>query len=272
MSKLVWDADGERLFETGVRKGVLYLKNSSGAYATGVAWNGLTGVTETPEGAESTALYADDTKYLNLISAEEFGGTIEAYMYPEEFAICDGSAELVAGVIAGQQTRKPFGLCYRTEIGNDVDGNEHGYKYHLVYGCLASPSERSYSTINDSPEAITFSWEFKTTPVNTTGQLKPTALVTVDSTKSDAACLTVLEAILFGADTFSESKTYAVGDLAEYTSGSGSAVVTKLYKCTTAVTTAGTWNASNWTEVGLAGPRLPLPAEVITIMTPANVG
>lgn len=197
MSKLVWDADGERLFETGVRNGVLYLKNSSGAYYTGVAWNGLTGVTESPSGAEATALYADDIKYLNLISAEEFGGTIEAYMYPDEFMQCDGSAAIVTGVVAGQQVRKPFGLVYKTEIGNDVDGNEHGYKLHLVYGCLASPSERSYSTINDSPEAITFSWEFKTTPVNVTG-LKPTALLTIDSTKVDAAKLAQLEDVLFG--------------------------------------------------------------------------
>ena len=197
MSKLVWDQTGERLYETGVRQGVLYLQASGGTYPKGVAWNGLTNITETPSGAEATALYADDIKYLNLISAEELGGTIEAYTYPDEFAECDGSASLTTGVYIGQQDRKSFGLCYRTTLGNDVESNAYGYKLHLIYGALASPSEKAYGTINDSPEAITFSWEFNTTPVNVTGH-KPTASITIDSTKVDAEKLANLEKILYG--------------------------------------------------------------------------
>lgn len=200
MSKLVWDNVGERLYETGVKQGVLYPMASTGAYDNGVAWNGLTAVTESPSGAEATPLYADDIKYLNLMSNEEFGGTIEAYMYPDEFAECDGSASLVAGVTIGQQPRKTFGLCYRTTLGNDVASNDYGYKLHLVYGALASPSEKAYATINDSPEAITFSWEFSTTPVNVTGH-KPTASLTIDSTKVDAEKLAALEAILYGSES-----------------------------------------------------------------------
>ena len=200
MSKIVWDAIGEHTFETGVRNGVLYLKDVEGAYSTGVAWNGLTSVSESPEGAEPTDLYADDIKYLTLMSAENFKATIEAYTYPVEFEECDGSATIANGVVIGQQARKPFGLCYRTAIGNDTDGNEHGYKLHIVYGCQASPSEKQYSTINDSPEAITFSWEVNTTPVNVTGK-KPTATLIIDSTKADKAKLTALEAILYGSDS-----------------------------------------------------------------------
>ena len=196
MAKLEWDKSGERLFETGVNKGVLYVQEGT-AYPKGVAWNGLTAVTESPSGAEATALYADDIKYLNLTSAEEFGGTIEAYMYPDEFKACNGEADLVAGVSIGQQARKPFGFCYRTTIGSDTDGNDHGYKLHLIYGALASVSEKAYATINDSPEAITFSWEFATTPVNVTGH-KPTSLLTVDSTKVDSAKLAALENALYG--------------------------------------------------------------------------
>lgn len=199
MSKIVWDAVGEHTFETGVRNGVLYLKDVEGAYSTGVAWNGLTSVSESPEGAEATDLYADDIKYLTLMSAENFKATIEAYTYPVEFEECDGSATIANGVVIGQQSRKPFGLCYRTAIGNDTDGNEHGYKLHIVYGCQASPSEKQYSTINDSPEAITFSWEVNTTPVNVTGK-KPTATLIIDSTKADKAKLTALEAILYGSE------------------------------------------------------------------------
>lgn len=199
MSKIVWDAVGEHTFETGVRNGVLYLKDAEGAYNTGVAWNGLTSVSESPEGAEATDLYADDIKYLTLMSAENFKATIEAYTYPVEFEECDGSATIANGVVIGQQSRKPFGLCYRTAIGNDTDGNEHGYKLHIVYGCQASPSEKQYSTINDSPEAITFSWEVNTTPVNVTGK-KPTATLIIDSTKADKAKLTALEAILYGSE------------------------------------------------------------------------
>ena len=203
MSKIVWDQTGDRLYETGVNHGVLYIP-TSGVYSKGVAWNGLTAVTESPSGAEATALYADDIKYLNLMSTEEFACTIEAYTYPDEFAECDGSASLVAGVNIGQQPRKTFGLCYRTTIGNDTDSNAHGYKLHMVYGCLAAPSEKAYATINDSPEAITFSWEVSTTPVNVTGH-KPTALLTIDSTKADPTKLTALEKILYG-DTEAEPR------------------------------------------------------------------
>lgn len=197
MSKIIWDANGSRLFETGVKNGVLYPMQSNGQYSLGVPWNGLTSITESPSGAESTPLYADDIKYLNLMSAEEFAATIEAYTYPDEFAICDGSAELVPGVTVGQQARKVFGMCYRTTIGNDVDGNEHGYKLHIIYGCLASPSQRGYSTINDNPEAITFSWEVKTTPVNV-ANFKPTACMIIDSTKVNREKLAQLEDVLFG--------------------------------------------------------------------------
>ena len=196
--KLSWDNSGERLYETGVKNGVLYVQNA-GKYPKGVAWNGLTAVTESPSGAEATPLYADDIKYVELTSEEEFGGTIEAYTYPDEFAECDGSAELAKGVKIGQQKRKVFGLAYKTTIGNDEDGNDHGYKLHLVYGCKAAPSEKAYATINDSPEAITFSWEFTTTPVAVAGH-KPTAHIEIDSTKADPTCLTALEAKLFGTE------------------------------------------------------------------------
>ena len=221
MARLVWDQTGDRLYETGVDRGVLYI-NGTGTYDKGVAWNGLTGVTESPSGAEATDLYADNIKYLSMRSAETFGATIEAYTYPDEFAECDGSASLATGVTIGQQSRKTFGLCYRTQIGNDVDLNDHGYKLHLIYGCSASPSEKAYATINDSPEAITFSWELTTTPVNVTG-FKPTACIIIDSTKADPECLTALEDILYGTD-------------------------------------AG----------GSTSPRLPLPDEVKTIMTPGE--
>ena len=197
MAKLVWDKSGERLYETGVKQGVLYVQDTAGTYPKGVAWNGLTAVTETPSGAEATALYADDIKYVNLVSAEELGGTIEAYMYPDEFAECDGSVALTPGMYIGQQDRKTFGLCYRTTLGNDTDSNNHGYKLHIIYGALAAPSEKAYATINDSPEAITFSWEFKTTPVNVTGH-KPTASIVIDSTKVNAEKLAALEKILYG--------------------------------------------------------------------------
>lgn len=199
MSKLVWDSTGDRLYETGVKNGVLYPIDEVGTYSKGVAWNGLTAVTESPSGAESNPLYADDIKYLDLKSVEEFGGTIEAYMYPDEFAECDGSAELAAGVKIGQQKRKVFGLCYRTTLGNDVKGDDYGYKLHIVYGAVASPSERGYTTMNDSPEAITMSWEFTTTPVSVKG-FRPTAHLEIDSTKANAEKLTALEAILYGAD------------------------------------------------------------------------
>ena len=208
MSKLVWDKTGERYYETGVKMGVLYPIQSDGKYSKGVAWNGLTAVTESPSGAEATPLYADDIKYLNLMSTEEFGATVEAYTYPDEFAECDGSASIATGVTIGQQARKTFGLCYRTVVGNDVVNNDYGYKLHLIHGCLAAPSEKAYSTINDSPEAITFSWEISTTPVNVTG-FKPTASITIDSTKANKEKLTALEEILYGKDGSDSSGTNA---------------------------------------------------------------
>ena len=198
MAKLEWGQFGERYYETGVKKCALYLRDTNGAYNKGVAWNGITAITESPSGAEATALYADDIKYLNLISNEEFGATIEAYTYPKEFAACDGSAELAKGVTIGQQPRKSFGLAYKTTLGNDVDNNDYGYKLHLIYGCLAAPSEKAYATINDSPEAITFSWEITTTPVEVKG-FKPTSHIEINSKEVDAEKLATLEAKLFGA-------------------------------------------------------------------------
>lgn len=199
MAKITWDETGKRFYETGVDHGVLYPLQVGGTYSKGVAWNGLSSVSESPSGAEPSAVYADNIKYLTLMSAEEFAATIEAYTYPDEFAECDGSASIATGVTIGQQARKTFGLCYRTKIGNDVDGEDHGYKLHLIYGCLASPSEKSYQTINDSPEAITFSWEVSTTPVSVNG-FKPTACITIDSTKADKSKLEALEKILYGSD------------------------------------------------------------------------
>lgn len=202
MARLEWDKTGEHLYETGVDHGVLYFPDQTGAYKNGVAWNGLISVSESPSGAEATGQYADNIKYLNLISAEEFGATVEAYTYPEEFEACNGNKELVdnTGVYVGQQSRSVFGFCYRTMIGNDTDGQDHGYKLHLVYGCQVSPSEKAYQTINDSPEALTFSWELSTTPVNVTGK-KPTALLVIDSTKIDSTKLAKIEAKLYGDET-----------------------------------------------------------------------
>ena len=217
MAKLVWDESGKRIYETGVRNGVLYLQDTQGAYTKGVAWNGLTAVTESPSGAEPTALYADDIKYLELFSAEEFGATIEAYTYPAEFEKCDGSASLGVGVTIGQQDRATFGLCYRTVLGNDVKGSEFGYKLHLIYGAKAKPSEKGYQTINDSPEAITFSWEVSTTPVNVAG-FKPTACVTIDSTKIAPDKLTQIETLLYGGDS-TEAKLPLPDEIAAIVSG-----------------------------------------------------
>lgn len=197
--KLVWDKIGEHFYETGVDHGVFFPSIGAG-YGNGVAWNGLTSVNESPSGADANAQYADNIKYLNLIAAEDFGATIEAFTYPAEFAICDGSAEIAPGVMIGQQTRRPFGFSYRTLIGNDVDGQEHGYKLHLIYGCTASPSERSYGTVNESPEAMTLSWELNTTPVDVPG-FKPTAQMTIDSRNASSYALKKLEEILYGTDT-----------------------------------------------------------------------
>lgn len=209
MAKIVWDQIGERFYETGVKNGVLYVQDDEGNYGNGVAWNGLTAVTESPSGAEATALYADDIKYVNLMSAEEFGATIEAYTYPDEFEACDGSASLMAGVSIGQQPRKAFGLCYKTVVGNDVQGNALGFKIHLIYGAKAAPSERAFQTINDSPEAITFSWELTTTPVNVSG-FQPTANLVIDSTKVAPEALAKIEAKLFGTE--SEEPTLLLPD------------------------------------------------------------
>lgn len=203
MSRIVWDETGERLYETGVKNCVLYVQDELGVYSNGVPWNGITGVTESPSGAESSPMYADDIKYVNLTSVEEFGATIEAYTYPDEFGECDGSAEIAKGVAIGQQDRKTFGLCYRTVLGNDVKKNDYGYKLHIIYGAMAAPSEKGYATINDSPEAITFSWEVTTTPVNVTGH-KPTASITIDSTKANPEKLKALEDILYGTDAGAE--------------------------------------------------------------------
>ena len=199
MVALTWDASGEHYYETGVDHGVLYIP-ISGVYSKGVAWNGLTAVTESPSGAEATAQYADNIKYLNLISAEEFGATIEAFTYPDEFAACNGEKALTDGVVAGQQERSTFGLSYRTKVGNDTDGQDHAYKLHLIYGATAAPSEKAYATVNDSPEAITFSWEISTVPVNVAG-MSPTASITIDSRTADATKLAALEKILYGSES-----------------------------------------------------------------------
>lgn len=217
MARLVWDQTGERFYETGVSQGVLYPQDAGGAYPTGVAWNGLSSVSETPSGGEATTIWADNMKYLSLMSAEELGGSITAYMYPDEWKECDGSAQIAQGVSISQQTRKTFGLCYRTVKGNDTEGESHGYILHIVYGAKASPSERQYQTISDSPEAMELSWEYTTTPVNVTGK-KPTSLLTIDSTLADPTKLQALEDILYGD---------ADGD----------------------------------------GPRLPMPDEIVTLMT-----
>lgn len=200
MPRLTWDDTGKRFYETGVRQAVLYVQGEGGTYPKGVAWNGITAVTESPSGAEPNPLYADDIKYLNLLSAEEFAATIEAYTYPDEFAECDGTASPVKGVTIGQQARKTFGLCYRTTVGNDVDSDKHGYKLHLIYGCMAAPSEKGYSTKNDSPEAVTFSWEVSTTPVSVDG-FEPTASMTIDSRTADSTKLKALEDILYGSES-----------------------------------------------------------------------
>lgn len=206
MPKLAWDEVGKRFYETGVDHGVLYLPNETGKYTNGVVWNGLVSVSESPSGAEANPQYADNIKYLNLYSVEEFGATIEAFTYPEEFEACDGSAEVAKGVYATQQTRKSFGLSYRTLIGNDLKGTDYGYKIHLVYGAMATPSEKARSTVNESPEAVTFSWELTTTPMDPkVAGFKPTAHIVVDSTKTVPAKLTALEDKLYGSATLSAS-------------------------------------------------------------------
>ncbi len=209
MAKLTWDATGSRFYETGLKMGVLYPYDSDkGKYGPGVAWNGLSSVSESPSGGEANAMYADDIKYLNLYSTEEFGATVEAYTYPDEWAECDGSAALAEGVMLGQQKRKLFGLCYRTVLGNDTEADEYGYKLHLIYGCKASPSERQYQTINDSPEAVTFSWELSTTPVSAGDGYKAVSSITIDSTKANKTKLAALEAKLYGSDEEGSADPY----------------------------------------------------------------
>ena len=213
MARLIWDEVGQRFFETGVKNGVLYVQNNDGSYANGVVWNGLTAITESPSGAEETPLYADDVKYLTLRSAEEFGATIEAFTYPEEFEQCDGSAQIATGITVGQQARRAFGLCYRTAVGNDIQGQEFSYKLHIIYGCTVAPSEKSYSTINDNPEAITFSWELSTVPVPVDG-FKPTASLVIDANKVEAGKLQLLENALFG-DAENDAKLLLPNEIME---------------------------------------------------------
>ena len=264
MSKLAWDETGKRLYETGVEKGVLYPINAEGQYKPGVAWNGLTSITESPSGAEATALYADDIKYLNLYSAEEFGATIEAYTYPDEFAACDGSAELATGVVVGQQARKVFGLSYKTLEGNDVDGQDHGYKLHLIYGAMCSPSQKQYQTVNDSPSAITFSWEVKTTPVTVPG-LKPTASICIDSTKVDATKLKTLEDKLYGTDAGDVYTAVTPVGTENPTTEGWYEKVNGAYVATSDTTVDSQKTYYSKTTVVAADPYLPLPAEVASI-------
>ena len=268
--RVKWDEVGERLYETGVKMGMLYnFDNDAKAYNSGVAWNGLTGVTETPSGADVTDLYADDIKYLSMRSAETYGGTITAYMYPDEFRKCNGEAEPVDGVVIGMQSREMFGMSYRTTLGNDTQLNDYGYLLHLSYGMTVSPSERAYATINDSPDAIEFSWEFTTTPVNVTGY-KPTALITINSKKADATKLAQLENILYGSDgTASYDAVTPVGTENPHTEGwyersgsSGSYVYT--LTADTTVDSGKTYYAK--TTTGATSPRLPMPDEVFSTL------
>lgn len=259
MSKLVWDKTGERNYETGIDHAVLYPVANDGSYPVGVPWNGITSASESPSGAESTALYADNIKYLNLKSAEEFGMTIEAYTYPDEWEQCDGTATLADGVKLGQQSRKNFGLSYRTRMGNDTDGDSHGYKLHLVYGCSANPSQRSYQTVNDSPEAITFSWEITTTPVLLDG-FKAVSLITIDSTKVDSAKLTTLENRLYGTeDTYTEFSGSEFDSGTDYYTRSGSEGAYVYTKTSDVTPQTGT---TYYTKTEGATAYLPLPSEI----------
>lgn len=277
MARLEWDKTGEHFYETGVKNGVLYPYNSSNThpYSPGVAWNGLTSVSESPSGGDENKIYADNLKYLSLRGLEEFGATIEAYTYPDEWAECDGSASPVVGLSIGQQPRKMFGFCFRTEVGNDLVGDSYGYKLHLIYGATASPSERSYETINDSPEAITFSWEIATTSVSigtiNNVEYRPTSCLIIDATKfiNDGvkdAKLVALEKALYGftIPEFSATSTYAQNDYVMHEN--------KIYKAKAAIATAGAWSAQNWDEVTTdpSVPYLPTPAEVIAMLTPST--
>lgn len=258
MAKLVWDANGDRLYETGVKNGVLYVKKDDGTYDTGVAWNGLTSVSESPDGGEANPLWADDMKYLNLMSVEDFNATIEAYTYPDEFNACIGYSELASGMFIGQQSKRSFGFCYRTAIGNDEVFDEYGYKLNIIYGCLAGPSDRDHETMNDDPDAITFSFEVSTTPVPVTGY-KPTAHLMIDSTKTDPEKMAILEASLYGvtAEAFSATKAYKAGDAVTQSN--------KTYIAKAAVP-AGQFDSEDWIEVVDDGPHLLLPDQLAALI------
>lgn len=270
--KLQWDTVGDRLYETGVDQGVLYIPDGLGAYDDGVAWNGLVTVTESPSGADATPTYADNIKYLNLVSAEQFGGTIEAYTYPDEFAACDGTATPTPGVAIGQQTRKTFGLCYRTRLGNDVDSTDYGYKLHLVYGALAAPSEKAYGTINDTPAAINFSWAITTTPVSVPG-LKPTASIVIDSTNVSSDDLLALEALLYGTDG-AGARLPLPGEVLGLFSGSTTVVETvpPTYNAGTHVITIPATTGVVYSVDGVvtpAGPYGPITVDTVVDASPA---
>lgn len=260
MTAIVWDEQQDRLYETGIDHVVLYKPNASGVYATGVAWNGITAINESPSGADPTDLWADNIKYLSIRAAEQFGFGIEAYYYPDEWMECDGSVEPTPGLTVGMQTRKTFGLSYRTILGNDILDNDYGYKLHLIYNATASPSARSYTTVNDSPEAINLSWDCTTTPIPVTGY-KPTSHLEIDSTKVDATKLNALKAALYGVDAsdFSSTATYPAGSYVAHND--------KIYTNASAIATAGEWDSSDWTEIENPGPRLPLPDEVIRMLS-----
>jgi hypothetical protein len=261
MAKLLWDQNGERTYETGVDHGILFVQES-GVYGEGVAWNGLTTVTESPSGAEASAIYADNIKYLNLYSAEEFGATIEAYTYPDEFGVCDGSADIATGVSIGQQERKSFGFAYRTRLGNDTDGDSYGEKIHLLYGCRASTTQKGYSTVNDSPEAINFSWEITTTPVPVEG-FRPTANVIIDSTKTDETKYKQLLAIIEGSD---DTYTLLESEPADFTTNYSSYYKKNAQGKYVALESAETFAADTYySKTAGTASRLPLPAEIIDL-------
>lgn len=257
MSKIIWDLTGERHYETGINCGVLY-PMVNGQYSKGVAWNGLTSVSEKPSGAESTPVYADNIKYLNLISAEDFAATIEALESPVEFDYCDGSAEVAPGITIGQQTRQKFGMAYKTIIGSDTEGEDYGYKIHIIYNATASPSEKSYTTVNDSPEAMSLSWEITTTTMNVTGY-KPTARLTIDSTKTPEDAMKKIIDALYGVDApdFDDTKTYKKGDFVNHGG--------KTYECKNAITTPAAWSSTDWEITDKCDPYLPTPDEIIEL-------
>lgn len=283
MARLVWDQTGERKYETGVNSCALYVSDTAetalDGYAPGVAWNGITSISESPEGAEANAFYADNIKYLNLVSAEDLNGSIGCYMYPNEFMACDGTIAIANGVYMHQQPRKPFCLAYKSIVGNDQLGEAYGHKLHIMYNILASPSEKEYGTVSDSPEPNELSYDLTTTPVNVPGGNKPTALITLDSTaiaEEDLGKFNAIEGILFGADAFSATATYKKGDVVEYTTeaeeGSEEESVTNVYAAKDDIATAAAWDATKWDVIGTAGPRVLLPTEIYNIFNTASNG